>query len=168
MFATRCVGGLRVPGWVLCLVVVLFIFAYGAIIRRLGSPDVLERPFIDDPAVPNCDGWAMTHLIFWGFMGFWFPGRHLQALLISLAWEGFEDTLGRTNLKIGGKRLQLIGATDSDSKKPAGEGEDGDHLQWYGRFESDTFYNMTGYVIGSALAKRFWPEDACECSKCRA
>jgi hypothetical protein len=54
----------------------------------------------------------MTHLFFWTFLGFWYPGRYLQALGISLAWEGFEDVLGRTHITVGGSRLKTIGHSD--------------------------------------------------------
>jgi hypothetical protein len=37
-----------------------------------------------------------------------------------------------------------------------------------GRYTTDTAYNLMGYIIGAALAKRFWPEDACKCTACAA
>ena len=39
---------------------------------------------------------------------------------------------------------------------------------WYGRYTTDTAYNLMGYILGSALAKRFWPEDSCRCKGCAA
>jgi hypothetical protein len=156
MLASRQVGGRRVPCWVFYLVVVLAIFAYGAFVRKSGLPDVLERPVTEYPAVQNLDGWAATHLLFWTLLGFWFPGHYLQALVVSLGWEGIEDYLGRTNIKVGGRRLQLIGHTDADCKYT---GQDADTF-WYGRYTTDTAYNLMGYIVGSALAGRFWPAGA--------
>lgn len=155
MFAYRRVGGARVPCFVFYLVVVFAIFAYGALLRRTGAPDVLERPVIDDPAVSNLDGWAATHFFFWAFLGFWFPGHHAQALGFSLAWEGFEDFLGRNRLALGGSRLQLVGDTDPATLAATGDSEN----YWYGRYTTDTAYNLMGYILGSALARRLWPAD---------
>jgi len=162
MFASRCIGGFRVPCVVFYIVVVLAIFAYGFIIRRLGWPDSLEKKITNDPAWSNCDGWAMTHLFFWAFLGFWYPGRYLQALGVSLGWEAFEDLLGRKRLTVGGSRLQLVGETDAVTKRPQERDK-----YWYGRYVTDTFYNLAGYIVGSALAARFCPEDACRCKRCR-
>lgn len=145
----------RVRGYAWLLVVVLLIFVYGAVVRRFGLPDVLERSVIDDPAVHNFDGWAGTHLIFWAFMGFLYPGHYVSALGVSLAWEGFEDALGRTRLTVGGRRVQLVGATEADGPQPAG-GE-----YWYGRYVTDSFFNLAGYILGSAAAARLWAPRAC-------
>lgn len=162
MFASRCVGGVRIPCAVFYIVVIIAIFAYGFFVRKTGRPDILERPMTKDPAWTNADGWAMTHLFFWAFLGFWYPGRYVQALGISLLWEGFEDLLGRTNVTVGGSRLQLVGETDENTQRPKEEG-----MTWYGRYTTDSFFNLAGYIVGSALAARFWPEDACACSACR-
>lgn len=158
MWATRCVGGARVHSWVILMVAVLLIFLYGHVLRKLGRPDIFERPVIDDPAWVGFDGWGGLHLILWALLGFWFPGHELQALGASLLWEGFEDALGRHRLKVGGKRLQLVGATTAEEKE---------QMTWYGRFTTDSFFNLAGYIAGSALARRFWPAGACRCPRCR-
>lgn len=146
----------RVAAGAVLLVMVVLIFVYGAVIRHFRWPDVLERKVIDDPAVHNFDGWAGTHLIAWAFMGFVFPGRYVSALAVSLVWEGFEDTLGRTRLTVGGKRLQLVGATAEDGELAAADDE-----FWYGRYVTDSFFNLAGYIIGSAAAARLWPDAPC-------
>ena len=150
--------GVRCYKWL--IVVVVLIFVYGAIIRRFGWPDVLERSVIDDPSVHNFDGWAGTHFIFWGFMGFLYPGRYVSALGISMAWEGFEDLLGRTKLTVGGSRMQLVGATEEDGATDS-DPADSEEEFWYGRYVTDTFFNLAGYIIGSAVANRVWPERVC-------
>jgi len=159
MFASRRVGGVRVSCLAIMIVAVIMIFAYGFFVRRLGIPDVLERKVIDDPSVHEFDGWAATHLLFWAFLGFWFPGRYLQALGVSLLWEGFEDFMGRHPLRVGGKRLQLIGATDGEGNFGDAAGDGGADSYWYGRYVTDTSFNLMGYIVGSALARRFWPEE---------
>ena len=161
MFASRLVGGSRVYAVGFYVVVVLAIFAYGALLRRRGLPDVLERPLTTSPSVQNLDGWAATHFFFWLALGVWFPGHYLQALGFSLAWEGFEDFLGRHPIRLGGRRLQLVGDVPAHGGgKSDGGGSDGEQY-WYGRYTTDTAYNLMGYIVGTALASRFWPpEDA--------
>ena len=161
MYASRCVGGVRVSCAVFYIIAIVAIFVYGYFVRETGRPDVLGRNVTDDPAWDNCDGWAITHLLFWCFLGFWFPGRYAQALGFSLGWEAFEDFLGRTRIPVGGSRLQLVGETDEETQIPKKDKE-----FWYGRYATDTFYNLAGYIFGSALAGRLWPADACRCARC--
>ena len=165
MFASRCIGGVKIHCTVFYIIVILVIFAYGYYIRKSGRPEVLERFLTNDPAVQNLDGWAATHFMFWTLLGFWFPGHYGQALGFSLAWEGFEDFLGRTHITVGGSRLQTIGHTDDETCSYT---DDSEGNFWYGRYTTDTAYNLMGYIIGNVLSKRFWPEDACRCGSCSA
>jgi hypothetical protein len=151
-------GCFAIPAFVWYIIVVIVIFAYGYILRQANRPDVLERKVIDDPAVHNCDGWAMTHLVFWGFLGFLYPGHYVQALICSLAWEGFEDFLGRTKITLGGSRLQLVGDVDEETQEVTGD----DDMTWHGRYVTDTFYNLTGYIIGSWAGGKWWPDESCK------
>ncbi len=142
----------QIPCVVWLLAVIVLIVIYGYTIRALGAPDVLEGKIIDDPAVHNFDGWAGTHLLFWAFLGVWYPGHYVSALGLSLGWEAIEDCLGRGDIKVSGRRLQLIGETGNDS----GEG------YWYGRYVTDSFFNLAGYILGSAAANVYWPDRTCE------
>lgn len=147
-------GCWAIPAGAWYVVVVLVIVAYGYLIRQAGAADLFEEKVIDDPAVDNFDGWAALHLLFWGLLGFYYPGRYLQAMGLSLAWEGFEDLLGRGQLRLAGRRLQLVG--------------DGSETGfWYGRYVTDSAFNLFGYILGSALAARLWPADAgCPAGRC--
>lgn len=165
MYAVRCVDGTRVSSVAFYVAIIIVIFAYGFYVRKTGAPDVLERRVTKDPAWDNCDGWAMTHLFFWAFLGFWFPDHHLQALGASLGWEAVEDFLGRTHITVGGSRLQTIGHTDDDTCQYTNDAEG---KYWYGRYVTDTFFNLAGYIVGSALARVFWPADSCGCARCAA
>lgn len=155
-----CASGrcFRIPCYVWLLLVVLAIIVYGWVLRRLGAADVLERKVIDDPAVHNFDGWAGTHFLFWAFLGFLYPGHHVQALAASLGWEAVEDRLGRSNLTVGGRRLQLVGDTDA-AGAPAAPGAK--PAFWYGRYVTDTFFNLAGYILGSAAGARWFPDRPC-------
>lgn len=153
MFANRYIQGVKVPCVALYIVVVLFIIAYGYFIRRTGTRDVLEKKIIDRKGFEGCDGWGLTHLIFFAVLGVLYPGHYVQALAVSFGWEAVEDFLGTHKIEVSGKRLQLIGDTDADGK-PTGN-TDG---YWYGRL-SDVALNMSGYVLGSAFAESYWPND---------
>ena len=157
MYANRLICGVKVPCVALLIVCVMFIFAYGYYRRQTGTLDFLEKKIVDSPSFPGFDGWAVTHTLFFGFLGFLYPGHHVQALVASVAWEGFESVLGANKITMSGVRLQLIGATDADGRPidPDDEGEGG-NAWWYGR-SSDVLFNLTGYIVGSALGMRLWP-----------
>lgn len=162
MFANATIRGVRVPCAVLYIVVILVIIVYGIIIRATGAPDILERKIIDHPSVAGTDGWAMTHLLFFGLLGFLYPGRYVQFMTVGIVWELIETLLGQTKLKAGGSRIQLIGAQDESGYhiKDQPEGMDGgdqpegmDSQFWYGRL-SDCWWNVAGYIIGSYFGLR--------------
>lgn len=143
------------------IVVVLAIFAYGYVLRRRGAADVLEQKVVDDPSVPGFDGWGATHLFFWAFLGFLYPNHYVGALVVSLVWEGVEDVLGRNRITVGGSRLQLVGDTDEDGQVVKADAADADGGFWYGRYTTDPFFNLAGYVLGSAAANKWWPSTPC-------
>lgn len=144
MFANCYIRGVRVPCAALYLLCVLFIVLYGAWLRWAGRPDVLERRLVEQPA--GLDGWGLAHVFFFGLLGFLYPRRHAQFLLVGVAWELIESLLGQTNLRCGGSRLQLIGDTDA-AGRPTGK----EDAYWYGR-SSDVLMDVVGYTLGSALA----------------
>lgn len=159
MFANRTVRGVRVPAVAFYVVAVMAIVLYGRHIRRHRKRDVLERKIIDHPSCPGFDGWALTHLFFFGVLGLFYPGHYLQALVVSVGWEGVEHALGSCPLEVSGRRLQLVGDQDEDGNPivpAAGE----EPRYWYGRFVTDPAFNLAGYIIGSAIAERYWPVTA--------
>lgn len=153
MLANRNIGGVKIPCVTFYIVAVILIFAYGAYHRKTKTRDVLETKIIDHPSCPGFDGWAVTHMLFWALLGFIYPGRYFQCLVVSMLWESFEHAMGTTKLALSGKRLQVVGATD-EYGNPI---EDKDAF-WYGRFVSDPFFNLMGYILGSELGMRAWPE----------
>jgi len=155
MFANRTIGGIKIPCIAIYIVVVIAIVAYGHYLRATNTKDILETKIIDHPSCPGFDGWALTHLFMFFILGVLYPGRHVQALVVSLGWEGIEHTLGTTNLEFSGKRLQLIGDQDEEGRPIKRK-----NAYWYGRFVTDNSFNMTGYILGSAIASRWWPNPA--------
>jgi hypothetical protein len=152
MFANRTIGGVKIPCVAIYIVAVLLIIAYGAILRKTGTKDPLERKIIDHPSCPGFDGWAVTHFFLFAFLGLLYPGHYLQALLVSIGWEAVEHCLGTNQIEVSGKRLQLVGDQDEEGR-PTGNNE----AWWYGRFTTDPCFNMAGYVLGSTAASKFWP-----------
>lgn len=152
MFANRKIRGVTVPCVALYIVVVLAIFVYGHFLRTTRTVDHLETKVVDHPSCPGFDGWAVGHFFFFALLGWLYPGRHVQFLLVSLGWETFEHLLGQTKLAVGGSRLQLIGDQDEEGKSTGK-----DDRYWYGRFVTDNSFNMSGYILGSAAAERWWP-----------
>ena len=156
MFANRTIRGVKIPCVAFYIIAVLAIITYGHYIRSTGTRDVLETKIIDHPSCNGLDGWGMTHFFFFLGLGILYPGHYFQCLVVSLGWEGIEHILGTCPIEINGKRLQLMGDQDEDGRpiKPK-EGEPPKY--WYGRFLSDSFLNLSGFIIGSALGNRYWP-----------
>ena len=151
MFANRDVGGYTIPSVVFYLVAVFFIIIYGYFLRRSGRKDILAKDLYHHPVCQHIDGWSLTHFFFFGALGWFFPGQHLQFFLVGAGWEVIETVLGQHQLEVSGKRLQLVGDQDGDGNLTGN-----DCAYWYGK-ESDIIMDVAGYSIGSALADRYWP-----------
>ncbi len=158
MFANRTVCGLVVPCVALYIVVVVAIVAYGAVLRATKARDILATPIYNHPLLPDVDGWSVSHFVFFGLLGLMYPDRHLQFLTVGALWEVVETLLGQNRVEVSGKRLQLVGDQGSD-----GVSTGKDDAYWYGK-SSDITIDIAGYSIGSALAKKYWPEPAPQCA----
>ena len=156
MFANRIIGGWKIPAVAFYIVAVIFIFAYGAYRRKSGTKDFLENKIIDHEALPGFDGWWLTHALFFAVLGFIWQGHYLQVLVVSLGWEAFEHMLGAYKIKMSGIRLQLMGATDKDGNPIACTDDDDNY--WYGRYLTDSYANILGYCIGTAVGRKLWPD----------
>lgn len=155
MFANRKIRGITIPCVAVYIVVVLAIVVYGIYLRKTGTKDILEKKIIDHASCPGFDGWAVTHFFFFGLLGVLFPDKYIQALGVSLGWETIEHLLGTTNIEMSGKRLQLIGDQDEEGK-PTNKKD----AWWYGRFVTDNSFNLSGYILGSAIGRKYWPNTA--------
>lgn len=153
MFANRYIRGVKVPCVAILIVAVIAIVAYGYYLRKTKSRDILETKIIDRKGFEGIDGWGLTHALLYFVMGLMYPGHYVQALALSYLWEMTEDFLGTHPITVGGKRLQLIGDTDADGR-PTGN----DKAYWFGRI-SDVAINVTGYILGTAVSEKYWPND---------
>ena len=158
MFANRTIGDTRVPCVVFYIVCVLLIVVYGIFLRRTKTRDPLARRLFHHPVCQDIDGWSISHLLFFGLLGAFFPGHYLQFLLIGIGWEVVETGLGQNRLEVSGKRLQLIGGQDADGLSNDADAtcDDDSSAYWYGK-ESDIIMDMLGYALGSAWALKWWP-----------
>lgn len=151
MFANREICGITIPCIVTYIICVIVIVVYGHYIRQTNSKDHLARRIYHHPICQEIDGWSISHLLFFGLLGVLFPGHHLQFFLVGVGWEVVETCLGQNELKVNGKRLQLIGDQDAEGN-PTGKEE----AFWYGK-ESDIIMDVLGYCVGSAWASKYWP-----------
>jgi hypothetical protein len=151
MFASRVIRGVAVPCVVVYVIVVLVIVLYGIFLRKTGTRDVLALQLFDHPICQKIDGWSVSHVVFFGLLGFLYPGRHLQFFVVGVFWEIIETALGQNKIEVSGKRLQLIGEQDETG---ASTGEK--NAYWYGK-ESDIVMDAGAYAAGSYLAERYWP-----------
>jgi hypothetical protein len=153
MFANRVIGGYKVPCVALYILVVLVIILYGYFLRKTKTQDVLAKRIFHHPICQEIDGWSISHLVFFGLLGFLFPGHYLQFLLVGIGWEVIETGLGQHQFEVSGKRLQLIGEQDEEGNSTGEK-----NAYWYGK-ESDILVDALGYAIGSVLAEKYWPNE---------
>ncbi len=151
MFASREIGGVKVHCVALYIVVIIVIILHGWFIRKHHVRDPLARQIYYHPLCQDLDGWSATHLIFFGILGVLFPGKNLQFLVIGIGREVVETILGQNEIKIAGRRLQLIGDQDENGY-PTGKQD----AYWYGRC-SDILVDVVGYTLGSTWAEKYWP-----------
>lgn len=154
MFANRSIGGYTVPCAALYIVAVILIILYGYFLRKTKTRDILAKRIFHHPICQEIDGWSVTHLVFFGLLGLLYPGHYLQFLAVGVAWEVIETGLGQNNIEVSGKRLQLIGEQDEEGNSTGKK-----DAYWYGK-ESDVIMDVLGYMLGSFLAERYWPNGA--------
>jgi hypothetical protein len=138
---------------VIFIICVFIIILYGYFLRKTKTQDFLAKRIFHHPICQDIDGWSVSHLLFFGLLGFLYPGRHLQFLTMGVLWEIIETGLGQNKLEVSGKRLQLLGEQDEDGNMTGEE-----DAFWYGK-ESDIIVDIAGYCVGSALAERYWPDE---------
>jgi|694.fasta_scaffold40111_10 hypothetical protein len=142
---SRTINGYKVHVGAILIVCIVLIFIYGYILRTTKTKDVLAKEWYNDPVFANIDGWSFTHFFFFMLLGYIYPGHYKEAILAGVGWEIFESTLGQNQIKISGKRVQMVGS-QSD-----GVYDGNDNKYWYGK-GSDIIMDVLGYVAGDMLA----------------
>jgi len=126
----------------LCYFVVcaVLIFMYGN--YRCENPD-FKDPLQTKLGIGDLDGWSLSHLLFFMFIGYHFKGKYLiAAFFIGVLWELFEHYCGST-----GTAPAWLGGDCSKIRTDPLEGN-----WWYGKW-SDIVMNLIGLVLGSHLLK---------------
>ena len=83
------------------------------------------------------DMWSITHLLFYMYIGYYYPDTFEQSMTIGILWEIFEFLNGKYRFKIFNNFGHCAG-TDNN-------------LWWYGKY-SDLLMNATGFLIGKKLS----------------
>ena len=126
----------------LCYFVVcaVLIFMYGN--YRCDNPD-FKDPLQTKLGIGDLDGWSLSHLLFFMFIGYHFKGKYLiAAFLLGVLWELFEHYYGEE------RPGWLGGYGDCDMQTDRLDGS-----WWYGKW-SDIVINLIGLVLGSHLLKK--------------
>ena len=120
------------------VVCAVLIFMYGN--YRCDNPD-FKDPLETRLGIGELDGWSLSHLLFFMFIGYHFKGKYLiAAFLLGVLWELFEHYYGE-------ERPGWLGG-DCDMGTDRLDGR-----WWYGKW-SDIAMNLIGLVLGSHLLKK--------------
>ena len=118
----------------------VLIFMYGN--YRCDNPD-FKDPLQTKLGIWDLDGWSLSHLLFYMFIGYHFKGKYLiAAFLLGVLWELFEHYYGEERPE------WLSGYGDCDMQTDRLDGS-----WWYGKW-SDIVINLIGLVLGSHLLKK--------------
>ena len=90
----------------------------------------------------DLDGWSITHLLFFMFLGYRFPNYFFEAFLAGAFWELLEEYLGENRPSWMGGFGDCSLSTDQLKKS---------HKNWWFGRASDLIVNMIGFVIGQYL-----------------
>jgi len=122
------------------VVCAVLIFMYGN--YRCDNPD-FKDPLQTKLGIWDLDGWSLSHLLFYMFIGYHFKGKYLiAAFLLGVLWELFEHYYGEE------RPGWLGGYGDCDMQTDRLDGS-----WWYGKW-SDIVINLIGLVLGSHLLKK--------------
>lgn len=140
---TRCgrIGKVELCAKYLIPLCIVSIFVYGYFVRHFIHRDPLEDKFAK---CSGCDGWAITHLLFFLLLGFLYPEHLLTIMIIGVIWEFFETFLGSYKIMLFGQRVKLVGDIQN--------GVVNDNSWWYGRV-TDIAFNLIGLIIGVSIAR---------------
>lgn len=138
---SRCICGYNVclhHMIILCVIMVIF---YVYLVANYLHNDILEKKVAN---CSGCDGWAVSHLFFFMTVGFMFPNKLFEVMILGIIWEFFETQMG--TLKSSIFKRNVASQTD-----PNNDVLDTNSM-WYGRV-SDIAFNLTGAIIGVKLAE---------------
>jgi len=139
--------GYRISIWHFLIVCLLLILIYGYIVRRYLKTDMLQGSFA---SCSGCDFWAISHIIFYALLGYFFPGytNMIVFTYFGIVWEVIEESTGSPEF-----RRAYLGSFKGDK-------------WWYGRV-TDIAFNSIGLIIGNYIASILKPCETCP-HKCQS
>jgi hypothetical protein len=135
-------------------VMVLLIFGYSQIVANMdmeipyGKKDPLNLVMFEIQG-ESISGWPITHLLFYVYIGYFFPCCDLPALLVGVGWELFESILGWC---MDGSELQQKYTLNEPTKY-------GYCGNWWSGCPSDIVFNTIGFYIGKFMYMSTHPEN---------
>ena len=119
----------------------------------------------------DLDGWSITHLLFYMFIGYLYPQTLILTMFFSGLWELFEYYVGHykppfmenwgfclsdncaecEKCKDGSNVTDLENTKDLEKCEKCKNGENiKEHVWWYGKY-SDLLINFIGFIIGMSI-----------------
>ena len=139
------------------IIITLIIFKYGSYLcNNPGYKDIL-RTYL---GIYDLDGWSLTHLFFFMFIGYHYKNKYLIiAFILGILWEIFEQYGSRDRelaLWLGATCEMNLGARVGcpDCKNLETDREDSNW--WYGKW-TDILMNGLGLIIGYYLKNETLP-----------
>ena len=97
--------------------------------------------------VYDLDGWSMTHLALFTYIGYRFPSHFVEAMSMGILWELWEYWCGEYRPSwMGG-----FGDCDLTTHQI-----DSTHKNWwFGRY-SDIIMNLSGFILGYSIRNKYY------------
>lgn len=124
------------------LICVTTIVVYGTFrCKHTAFVDPLTYSFAPPPFDRYLDGWGLTHLLFYGMLGYLYPDPHLVGFcfVLGVLWEVVEYSLKDKQVYVSKCKYRV------NAKNQSG--------WWYGRYQ-DIVMNTFGLLAGVAIAKK--------------
>ena len=132
----------------LFLILMLFIcicliFSYHSFI--CSRNDKFKDPLLTNYGIWDLNGWSLTHIVFFGLLGYFFPKRFVLIMIIGIIWEIVEEKCMYYMIK----DIEILNCKKENSKIS----EIGS-MWWFGRL-SDVFMDAIGFGIGYMIHQKF-------------
>jgi hypothetical protein len=95
----------------------------------------------------NIDWWSISHMVLFFTLGYIKPDRHLQFLILGIAWELTEDYLATNSNRIVLPNKMELSPNYGMSCCQVAEKDN----YWYAKAD-DILMNVIGYAIGSRIS----------------
>ena len=125
----------------ICFVCASLIIIYGTIRCKIpGFSDPLTFSPVPAPWNRFLDGWGVSHFMFYGMLGYFYPARWLFITILGIIWELIETLFKDHPFYLSKCKYDLN--TDGGSSAAG---------WWYGRWE-DIIMNTSGMLLGIAMS----------------